>query len=37
MKRELKDTEQALVDVGASPECLGAFGNEVLARYATPE
>jgi catechol 2,3-dioxygenase-like lactoylglutathione lyase family enzyme len=37
LSRLLKDTEQALVDVGASAECLGAFRNEVLARYAAPE
>ena len=33
----LRNTEQALLDVGASEECLAAFRGGVLRKFATPE
>lgn len=33
----LRNTEQALLDAGASKECLAAFRGEVLRKFAAPE
>ncbi len=33
----LRNTEQALLDVGASDECLAAFRAEVLGKFASSE
>jgi catechol 2,3-dioxygenase-like lactoylglutathione lyase family enzyme len=33
----LKNTEQELVDIGASQECIQVFREKVLARFGTPQ
>jgi len=37
LTRLLENTEQELLDVGAPAECLRAFREEILSKYASPK